>query len=97
MKYRLICFGSLFSLMMLKTNCRSGLTMGIDLLVRSVKRSMESEFTLAPLFLAAFLMLLHISPGSIYGWCGYLTELSGYPLLGTGFVYIFLYVGCCLL
>ncbi len=40
---------------MLKTNDRSGLTMGMELLMRSVKRSMESEFTPAPSFCAAFL------------------------------------------
>ena len=42
---------------------RSGLTVGVEDLTRVVNRSMVSAFIPAPLFLAAWRMVLQMSPG----------------------------------
>ena len=46
-----------------KLKWRSGLTVGIEDLTRVVNRSMVSTFIPAPLFLAAWRMVLQMSPG----------------------------------
>ena len=62
-KKRLMHCGSLFWYMRSKMKCRSGLTVGIEDLTRVMNRSMVSAFIPDPLFLAAWRMVLQMSPG----------------------------------
>ncbi len=84
-----ITFDALWKLVLvdeIKIKWRSGLIMGIGHLTRDVKRSIESVFMSAPLFLAAWRIVLEMSPGRENGWDGVDGVVQGWFRGGTGSV-----------